>query len=126
MKIDKKTIIIISIILLALVAFLGIKNNKKEDSGKINVKGNNVKIVANEMSKIELEEYKNDALTMKKPKDWKVTSAGTGMYYAISVYDEKNPIGCSAVWRFRIDVCFCPAGGRTSVRLLTGREVYQE
>ena len=33
MKIDKKTIIIISVILLALIAFLGIKNNKKEDAG---------------------------------------------------------------------------------------------
>lgn len=92
MNINKKTIIIISVILLLVVAFLGIKNNKKEDTGKINIKGNNVKIVANEISKIELEEYKNDALTMKKPKDWKVTSAGTGMYYAISIFDEKNPI----------------------------------
>ena len=92
MNINKKTIIIISVILLLVVAFLGIKNNKKEDTRKINIKGNNVKIVANEISKIELEEYKNDALTMKKPKDWKVTSAGTGMYYAISIYDKKNPI----------------------------------
>ena len=55
------------------------------------VKGN-VKIVASKVSKIEFEDYENDALSMKKPKGWEVTFGGDGMFYTISVYDKENPI----------------------------------
>ena len=58
-------------------------------NGKILLK-NDVKIVKNEASKITLEEYKTDNFTMKKPTGWNVETGGTGIFYAIRVYNPRN------------------------------------
>ena len=87
---------IIAIVLIAIVAVLSvmlIKNNTNKNNGgkiKINSGKENVKIVPNEASKLTLEEYKTDIFTMKKPKGWKVESAGEGIFYAIKAYDPQN------------------------------------
>ena len=47
----------------------------------------NVKIVANTASQLILEDYSTSEFSMKKPQGWKVENGGTGMYYAIKVYD---------------------------------------
>ena len=65
------------------------KNNTEQNNnnGGI-VKGqDNVKIVANAASKLTLEDYSTSEFSMKKPQGWKVETGGTGMYYAIKVYD---------------------------------------
>ena len=79
MKLNKKTIIIFAF--LAVIAIFLISILDKEED---------VKIVANETSKIVLESYSNEAFKMEKPKGWKVETGGTGMYYAIKVYDPNN------------------------------------
>ena len=53
-------------------------------------KKENVKIVKNEASKLELEEYTSDTFSMKKPKGWTVETGGTGIFYTIRVYDPQN------------------------------------
>ena len=87
---------IIAIVLIIVVVILGvmlIKGNKNSD-GVIKIESNNkeenVKIRESEISKIELEEYKSDVFTMKKPKGWTVETGGTGIFYAIRVYDPQN------------------------------------
>ena len=91
MQKDKNLIIAIGLIFVAIVLmvvfnFAGKSNNS---STTIN-KDSSVKIVANEVNSLELEDYANDALSMKKPKGWQVEAAGTGMYYAIKVYDPSD------------------------------------
>ena len=90
---------VVAIIAIAIVIVLGVilvvnNNGGKERDGvkKIGSKAKKeeVKIVANKVSNLELEEYKNDVFSMKKPKDWKVETGGSGIYYAIRVYDEKD------------------------------------
>ncbi len=90
---------IVAIIAIAIVIVLGVilvvnNNGGKESDGvkKIGSKAKKeeVKIVANKVSNLELEEYKNDAFFMKKPKGWKIETGGTGIYYAIRVYDEED------------------------------------
>ena len=91
---------IISIIAFAIIIILGVilvvnNNSGKESSDGVKkieskAKKEDVKIVDNKVSNLELEEYKNDAFSMKKPKGWKVKTGGTGIYYAIRVYDEED------------------------------------
>lgn len=77
-KENKKVIIVLVVLVVGILLFIFLNNNKLDPK---------VKIKYTEASKITLEEYKNDVFSMKKPKDWIVESAGTGMYYAIRVYD---------------------------------------
>ena len=91
---------IISIIAFAIIIILGVilvvnNNSGKESSDGVKkieskAKKEDVKIVDNKVSNLKLEEYKNDAFSMKKPKGWKVETGGTGIYYAIRVYDEED------------------------------------
>ena len=98
MKENKKSKIwmIVSIILIIVVAVLGIKLIKVDkgsenlDKIKNNIKKENIKIVENEVSKLELEEYKTDNFSMKKPKGWKVETGGVGIFYTIRTYDPQN------------------------------------
>ena len=98
MKSKTKIIIIIVVfVVLIISAFITIKLTKKAgvSMGDLNVsdktdKKENVKIVKNEVSEITLEEYTNDAFTMKKPKGWIVETGGSGIYYAIRVYDPND------------------------------------
>ena len=92
---DKKKIIkfgvgILGVLILTFVAFQIGSNSKTGGSGSIFSKEPKVKIVANKVSDLELEEYSNDAFSMKKPKGWKVETGGEGIYYAIRVYDAED------------------------------------
>ncbi len=94
---NKKKIIIIACAVIAVLGlvFVAIKltgSNNISNGGVIKTDKGKVKIVKNEVSQITLEDYENDALSMKKPKGWEVTYGGDGMYYTISVYDKENPI----------------------------------
>ena len=89
---DNKNIIIAGLIIIIVVfRFLNYnKENKKEPiSTKNDVK---LKIRESEINKLSLEDYENDVFTMKKPKGWSVDAAGSGIYYAIRVYDPNNSI----------------------------------
>ncbi len=78
---SKKNIIIIVILLLGFVLlFFCLKDSKVLSFDK-------VKIVESKASKIKLVDYKNDVFSMKVPDGYKVDSAGSGVYYAIHVYD---------------------------------------
>lgn len=98
MKSKTKIIIIIVIfVVLIISAFITIKLTKKAgvSMGGLNPsdktdKKEKVKIVKNEVSEITLEEYTNNAFTMKKPKGWVVETGGSGIYYAIRVYDPND------------------------------------
>ena len=49
-----------------------------------------LKIVKSEVSKIELEDYKTNEFSIKKPKGWKVDTLGDYIHYTIKVYDPNN------------------------------------
>ena len=90
---DKKNLIII-LLVVTIGIFIIVKNvNKSESDGGIIIGNNdtNVKIVANEVSKIELEEYKTDLFSINKPKGWKVETIGDYIHYTIRIYDPENP-----------------------------------
>ena len=81
LKLDKKKFLyVLGGIVFILVIVFGVS---LEGSGK-----DKVKIVKNDAQ--EIEEYKNDAFSMKKPKGWTVQAGGEGIYYAIRVVDPKN------------------------------------
>ncbi|MGN1324306.1 MAG: hypothetical protein ACI4VR_03825 [Bacilli bacterium] len=79
----KKIILIIAIGVIITIGGFGIVKLLNNPDSK-------VKIVASETSKIVLEDYSSDVFSMKKPKGWIVDASGTGMYYAIRVYDPNN------------------------------------
>lgn len=86
---------IVAIIVIIVLAVMLINNNNKGSDGKLDKTGSkakkeNVKIVKNEASKLELEEYTSDTFSMKKPKGWTVETGGTGIFYTIRVYDPQN------------------------------------
>ena len=92
--------IIVSLLILVVIGVI-IKNNMNKnnngniDNEKSNIQGyvpkaENVNIKESEVSKITLEDYSTDVFSMKKPKGWNVEGAGTGIYYAIRVYDPQN------------------------------------
>ena len=85
---------LIAIVIIVIRGVMLLNNNKKESDevGKTEKSATkeDVKIVANEASKLTLEEYKTDNFTMKKPTGWTVETGGTGIFYAIRVYDPQN------------------------------------
>lgn len=87
-------IALIAIVIIVILGVMFLNNNKKESDevGKTEKSATkeDVKIVANEASKLTLEEYKTDNFTMKKPTGWTVETGGTGIFYAIRVYDPQN------------------------------------
>ena len=87
-------IALIAIVIIVILGVMLLNNNKKESDevGKTEKSATkeDVKIVANEASKLTLEEYKTDNFTMKKPTGWTVETGGTGIFYAIRVYDPQN------------------------------------
>lgn len=87
-------IALIAIVIIVILGVMLLNNNKKESAevGKTEKSAakEDVKIVANEASKLTLEEYKTDNFTMKKPTGWTVETGGTGIFYAIRVYDPQN------------------------------------
>ena len=90
---DKKNLIII-LLVVTIGIFIIVKNvNKSESDGGLIIGNNdtNVKIVANEVSKIELEEYKTDLFSINKPKGWKVETIGDYIHYTIKIYNPENP-----------------------------------
>ena len=91
-KVFVSVIIILVIIIVALVIALFINKGGKEnmEDSKTQTKEKNIKIVEDETSKIQLEEYKTDVFTMKKPKGWNVETGGSGVFYTIRTYDSKN------------------------------------
>ncbi len=85
---DKKKLIITIVLALAVLLIL-VKITGCEKPSSIS-KDNNIKITKNEASSLELEEYKSDVFSMKKPKGWTVEAGGSGIYYAIKVTDPKD------------------------------------
>ena len=87
-------IALIAIVIIVILGVMLLNNNKKESDevGKTEKSATkeDVKIVANEASKLTLEEYKTDNFTMKKPTGWTVETGGTGIFYVIRVYDPQN------------------------------------
>ena len=90
---NKRNWIIAIVVVFILVfggGYLMTRNNNTEQNNNNGgtVKGqDNVKIIANTASQITLEDYSTAEFSMKKPQGWKVETGGTGMYYAIKVYD---------------------------------------
>lgn len=91
---DRKNIIIIvlSIVVILLLGIFIVQKTFKEGDNIIkNVKNKDkVKIRKNEVSKIELEDYKTNEFSIKKPKGWKVDTLGDYIHYTIKVYDPNN------------------------------------
>ncbi len=92
---DKKKFIkfgvgILGVLILIFIAFQIGSNSKTGGGGSIFSKEPKVKIVANKVSNLKLEEYKNDVFSMKKPKGWNVETGGSGIYYAIRAYDTED------------------------------------
>lgn len=89
---------IIALVAIVIIVVLGVvlvvSNNSKEsdevEETESSAKKEKIKIVENEASKLTLEEYKTDNFTMKKPTGWNVETGGTGIFYAIRVYDPQN------------------------------------
>ena len=87
-------IALIAIVIIVVLGVMLVASNNKEGDGVKEIenraKAEDVKIVENEASKLTLEEYKTDNFTMKKPTGWTVETGGTGIFYAIRVYDSQN------------------------------------
>ena len=90
---DKKNLIIILLVVTISIFIILERVNKNEKDGGLIIGNNdtNVKIVANEVSKIELEEYKTDLFSINKPKGWKVETIGDYIHYTIKIYNPENP-----------------------------------
>lgn len=89
---NKTSVIIITIFLVVVISLVIFNFTKKNNNNSTDIpsKSSDVKFVKNEVSNLTLEEYTNDALTMKKPKGWVVETGGSGIYYAIRVYDPSD------------------------------------
>ena len=92
MKNKKVIIIVSSIIVLFGLVFTAIKLTSTNNSDVFKTNKGDVKIVANEVSKIELENYSTNEFSIKKPKGWKVDTLGDYIHYTIKVYNPENPI----------------------------------
>lgn len=81
-------IALIAIIIVVLGVVLVVNNNNKgiDEMKKTEKRAK----VEDEASKLTLEEYKTDNFIIKKPTGWTVETGGTGMFYAIRVYDPQN------------------------------------
>ena len=89
--ISKKNLVIIGVVFLIIIGGT-ILLNKGGSKGKgvFYNPDKNIKIVKSEASQIEFEDFSNDDITLKKPKGWKVITAGTKDQYSIRVYDPNN------------------------------------
>ena len=81
---NTKKIILVLVLLLVIGGIFGVVGILKKNSSL------GVKIVKNDVSKITLEDYQNDALSLKKPAGWEVSAGGVGIYYAVRVYDPND------------------------------------
>lgn len=87
-------LIVIAIVAIALVlVFNGQKNSKKNNSKDrvIYDSKEKIKIVANEASKVTLEDYSDNNIKIKVPKGWKVETLGDYIHYNLRVYNPENP-----------------------------------
>ncbi len=87
-------LIVIAIVAIALVlVFNGPKNSKKNNSKDrvIYDSKEKIKIVANEASKVTLEDYSDNNIKIKVPKGWKVETLGDYIHYNLRVYNPENP-----------------------------------
>ena len=93
-------IAIIAIVILGVVVFfgdkMGMKNSNNNQDG-MDVNGSkqtgaeaNFNIVKTKASSLTLEDYSTDVFSMKKPQGWTVEAGGSGIYYAIRVYDPQD------------------------------------
>lgn len=97
---NKKIIIIaFTILVIIIVILIAILLSKEENVGNNTAsskisdsvsKDDNVKIKKSEAASLQMEEYKTDDFTMKKPTGWKVETGGSGIYYAIKVTDPND------------------------------------
>ena len=89
--ISKKNLVIIGVVFLIIIGgtILLTKGGSK-GKGVFYNPDKNIKIVKSEASQIEFEDFSNGDITLKKPKGWKVITAGSKDQYAIRVYDPKN------------------------------------
>ncbi len=93
-------IAIIAIVILGVVVFFGDKmgmknsNNNQDDMDVNDSKQTgaeaNFNIVKTKASSLTLEDYSTDVFSMKKPQGWSVEAGGSGIYYAIRVYDPQD------------------------------------
>lgn len=89
-------IVIVLVVAIGIILALEFKNKdvNKESGNMESVKTENIEkkvnIVKSEAKQLELEEYKTDVFTMKKPKGWKVETGGEGIFYTIRAYDPQN------------------------------------
>ena len=94
---DKKKIfliggVIFGIVILIITAVL-LTGGSNTTKGKDLIKTSNgkVKIVKNEASKVEFEDYKTNEFSLKIPKGWKVDTIGDYIHYTIKAYNPENP-----------------------------------
>ena len=93
-------IAIVAIVILGVVVFFGDKRGMKNlnnNQNGLEVNGSkqtsaeaNFNIVKTKASSLTLEDYSTDVFSMKKPQEWSVEAGGSGIYYAIRVYDPQN------------------------------------
>lgn len=81
-----KIIIILLIIIIVIFRFL----NYQRDNKKTGSLTNDVNIKMNPINKLSTDNYQSDVFSMKKPSNWKIEAAGSGIYYAIRVYDPND------------------------------------
>ena len=87
-NISQKNLIIIGLSIFAVIGSAALLKG----NGKIFYNPDaNVKIVKSEANKIELEDYKTNEFSIKKPKGWKVETLGDYIHYTIKVYNPDNP-----------------------------------
>ena len=88
-----KPLLITLIVIVSLVLIGGVYSIVKVmNGGSIGIEADaRVKIVKNEVSNIELEDYSNGNFSIKKPKGWKVDTIGDYIHYTIKIYNPDNP-----------------------------------
>ena len=91
LNISKRNLIIIGVVILIVIGgvLLLPRGNGK---GLFYNPDKNIKIVKSEASKIELEDYKTNEFSIKKPKGWKVDTLGDYIHYTIKVYNPDKPL----------------------------------
>ena len=91
--ISKKSLVIICVVVIVVIGgtILLTKGGSK-GKGILYNPDKNIKIVKSEASQIEFEDFSNGDITLKKPKGWKVITAGSKDQYSIRVYDPNNSI----------------------------------
>lgn len=88
-----KPLFITLIVIVSLVLIGGVYSIVKVmNGGSIGIGAEaRVKIVKNEVSNIELEDYSNGNFSIKKPKGWKVDTIGDYIHYTIKISNPDNP-----------------------------------